>query len=56
MYATNTDREIAARLNAKGFRGGCGKPFTQAMVAHLRNRHGLKKYRLQASTPGFAVH
>jgi len=56
LYTTHTDREIAARLNAEGLRGGYGKPFTEGMVAHLRGRRALKKYRVVLTKPGPTVH
>lgn len=56
LYTTQTDREIAARLNAEGYRSGYGKPFTEGMVAHLRGRQALKKYRLGITKPGPTVH
>jgi len=37
-----TDREIAARLNAQGYRTFVGLPFQAAHVRQLRHDHGLK--------------
>ncbi|MDP9373797.1 MAG: helix-turn-helix domain-containing protein [Chloroflexota bacterium] len=37
-----TDREIAARLNAHGYRTFAGLPFQAAHVRQLRHDHGLK--------------
>ncbi len=56
LYTTQTDREIAARLNAEGLQSGYSKPFTEGMVAHLRDRRALKKYRLVLTKPGPTVH
>ncbi len=56
LWKENTDAEIATVLNAEGYQSGYRKPFTPGMIAHLRNRRGLKKYRLGNSKPGPYVH
>ena len=46
----HTDREVAERLNHDGHRSGTGKPFTAAIVLHLRRSHRLPSHadRLRA--------
>ena len=56
LWKENTDAEIATVLNAEGHQSGYRKPFTPGMIAHLRNRRGLKKYRRGNSKPGPYVH
>ena len=56
LWKENTDAEIATVLNAEGYQSGYRKPFTPGMIAHLRNRRGLKKYRRGNSKPGPYVH
>ena len=56
LWKEKTDAEIATVLNAEGYQSGYRKPFTPGMIAHLRNRRGLKKYRLGNSKPGPYVH
>lgn len=56
LWKENTDAEIARLLNAEGYQSGYRRPFTPAMIAHLRNRRGLKKYRLVTGKPGPRIH
>ena len=42
---TQTDEEIAARLNAEGRRTGSGLPFTYETVQRLRNERGIAGLR-----------
>lgn len=56
LYETNTDAQIAARLNAEGCRSGYGRPFTPESVAHIRLRQGLHKYSPGLRAPGPSVH
>ena len=42
---TQTDEEIAARLNAEGKRTGSGLPFTHETVQRLRNERGIAGLR-----------
>ncbi len=46
----HTDAEVAAELNQAGHRSGMGKPFTAAIVLHLRRAHNLQSHaeRLRA--------
>ncbi|MGA2405063.1 MAG: recombinase family protein [Syntrophobacteraceae bacterium] len=37
----HTEREIALILNQKGMRSGVGKPFTRAMIVHLKYAYNL---------------
>ena len=43
LWSGHTDRQIAAILNAEGYRSGFGHRFTEACIIHLRHRRGLKK-------------
>ena len=45
LWSGHTDRQIAAILNAEGYRPGFGHRFTEACIIHLRHRRGLKKKR-----------
>lgn len=45
LYKTKTDAEVAALLNAEGYRSGYDKPFTEERVCYIRGRRGLKKRR-----------
>jgi DNA invertase Pin-like site-specific DNA recombinase len=47
----HTDSEVADRLNAAGHQSGSGKPFTTAIVVHVRQKYRLPSHakRLQAS-------
>jgi DNA invertase Pin-like site-specific DNA recombinase len=56
LWKEKTDAEIATVLNAEGYQSGYRRPFTPGMIAHLRNRRGLKKYRLGNRRPGPYVH
>ena len=46
LYADHIDAEVAAILNAEGYRTGYGKPFTAARLGPTRRRLGLKKREL----------
>ena len=43
LFASHTDGEIAATLNAEAYRTATGQPFTAKGIFHLRKRRGLKK-------------
>jgi len=45
LLATDTDAEVAVKLNAEGFLTGAGASFNAAAVGWLRRRWGLKGYR-----------
>jgi DNA invertase Pin-like site-specific DNA recombinase len=42
LLATSTDAEVAAQLNARGYRTFTGLPFQAMHVSQLRRAHGLK--------------
>jgi DNA invertase Pin-like site-specific DNA recombinase len=50
LLDTHTDAETAEQLNHAGHLSGTGKPFTAAIVLHLRRNHGLPSHadRLRA--------
>jgi hypothetical protein len=53
LLNTNTEREIAAILNEKGFRPGVGRRFTRSMVVRLRYAYDLKDRFSRLRAAGF---
>ena len=48
----HTDSEVADRLNAAGHQSGSGKPFTTAIVVHIRKRYLLPSHAMRLQAKG----
>jgi DNA invertase Pin-like site-specific DNA recombinase len=55
LLNTNTEREIAAILNQRGFRSGEGKRFDRSIVVRLRYAYGLKDRFSRLRAAGLAT-
>jgi hypothetical protein len=53
LLNTNTEREIAALLNEKGFRSGEGRPFDRSIVVRIRYAYNLKDRFSRLRAAGF---
>jgi hypothetical protein len=56
LYEEKSDEDVATLLNAEGYRGRYGKPFTPGAIAHIRNRRGFKKQPIPSRTHRSSVH
>lgn len=52
LYRTKKDKEIAAILNAEGHVSRTGRPYTNLIVAHHRQRNGWRKHKSPKRSQG----
>ncbi len=53
LVPDHAESEIAGLLNARGWRSGCGKPFTLRLVNQLRRKYGIKGRRERLREQGW---
>lgn len=53
LVSDHAESEIATMLNARGWRSGCGKPFTLRLVNQLRRKYGMKGRRERLREQGW---